>query len=79
MNAASAAAKNRQRLGLRRVSDSGTAQSAVRGDAPFVVMHGDGGYVYMVACSLVAATKEQTAMPNSDCWDRGCRLWERGA
>ena len=28
----------------------------------------------MVACSLVAATKEQTAMPNSDCWDRGCRL-----
>lgn len=58
------------RLGLR------SQLSAVRGggDAPFAVMHGDGDYVYMVACSLVAATKEQTAMPNSDCWDRGCRL-----
>ena len=57
------------RLGLRS-----QPSAAVRGDAPFAVMHGAGGYVYMVACSLVAATKEQTAMPNSDCWDRGCRL-----
>ena len=74
MNAAPAAA---YRHSDSDCGEARTAQSAIcciRGDAPFAVMHDDGGYVYMVACSLVAATKEQTAMPNSDCWDRGCRL-----
>jgi len=71
MNAAPAAA---YRHSDSDCGEARTAQSAIcciRGDAPFAVMHGDGGYVYMVACSLVAATKEQTAMPNTDCWDRG--------